>query len=355
MTTLLTITIALLCQGGPPPTQPEVDGAIDRGAAWLMSYVKRGLPGEVSVNSGKGLRYDSLVLYTLVHAGVDREDRSFQDLVRSVANRKITRTYTAACVAVALNALSSSKYRSKIYQCAQFLVDNQCQNGQWDYGRPFDIPTIPVEKGGVTRSKIRVGTTSKLKPTLHGDNSNSQYAALGLYACWQAGFEFDRKFLTRAINWWEGSQRGDGSWNYCENGRNEAAIAGFGAMTAGGGASLIMLRKVRGGSGRSSTAKKAIAWLGAKFSVSDHPAAPPDRQRFHFYYLYALERLGDLSKTKKMGRHKWYDEGARWLLANQHQGGMWQGTQRGREISATCFAILFLERAMKVATGGRKR
>ena len=116
-----------------------------------------------------------------------------------------------------------------------------------------------------------------------------------------------------------------------------------------------LLRKVRGGSGRSSTAKKAIAWLGAKFSVSDHPAAPPDRQRFHFYYLYALERIGDLSKTKKMGRHKWYDEGARWLLANQHQSGMWQGTQRGREISATCFAILFLERAMKVATGGRKR
>ena len=214
---------------------------------------------------------------------------------------------------------------------------------------------IPVEKGGVTRSKIKVTTTAKFPRALHGDNSNSQYAALGLYACWQAGFEFDKKFLTRAINWWEGSQRGDGSWNYCDKGRNEPAMAGFGAMTAGGGSSLIMLRKVRGGSGRSSTAKKAMAWLGAKFSVSEHPAAPQDRQRFHYYYLYALERLGDLSKTKKMGRYNWYDEGARWLLANQHQSGMWQGTQRGREIPETCFAILFLERAMKVATGDRKK
>ncbi len=355
MNVLFVLTLTLLAQREPPPTQPEVDAAIERGSAWLMSYVKRGLPAEVSINSGKGLRYDSLVLYTLIHAGVDREEQAFQDLVRRVASRKITRTYTAACVAVALNALSPSKYRSKIYECAQFLVENQCLNGQWDYGRPVDLLSLPEEDGERTKSKIRVPTASKLKQSLHGDNSNAQYAALGIYACWQAGFQFDKKFLTRAINWWEGSQRGDGSWNYCENGRNEASIAGFGAMTAGGGSSLIMLRKARGGSGRSSTARKAMAWLGAKFSVSDHPGAPQDRQRFHFYYLYALERLGDLSKTKKMGRHDWYAEGARWLLANQKEGGIWQGTQRGREIPETCFAILFLERAMKVATGSRKK
>ena len=40
---------------------------------------------------------------------------------------------------------------------------------------------------------------------------------------------------------------------------------------------------------------------------------------------------------------------------NQKEGGIWQGTQRGREIPETCFAILFLERAMKVATGSRKK
>ncbi len=352
----VSFVLALLCAQDLPPKQEDVDAAIEKGANWLLAKAGEGIPSDVSINAGLGLSYHGLVLYALNHAGVDRDHPGYRRLVEQVAATKITRTYTAACTAMALRAHDPTRYKEKIHECAQFLVDNQCENGQWNYGEAYEIPKMPkVGDSGSTRVRLRVTRSKKRTTPIQkvGDNSNSQYAALGLHASWMAGLDIEEEVVKRAIQWWEDSQLEDGSWHYAEKGEIKPKEPGFGSMTAGGGSSIVLLRRIRGHT-TYGKAQKAMSWLGAHFTVSENPNAPEDRKRFHFYYLYALERLGDLYPSEKMGKHLWYAEGANWLVKNQ-KGGMWQWPQGGMEIPDTCFAILFLRRASKVATGGTNK
>ena len=129
-------------------------------------------------------------------------------------------------------------------------------------------------------------------------------------------------------------------------------------MTTGGASSVVMLRRMLGKHGKNPSVQKAAAWLNKYWSVVKNPRGPEDRVRFHFYYLYALERMGDMAQMPKMGSHLWYAEGANWLLSKQ-KGGSWIGKSSMMPIADTCFAILFLTRSTPklrtpVITGGKK-
>src|SRR6185436_20157875 len=123
-------------------------------------------------------------------------------------SRKMESTYCVALEAMCLEELDRVKYQGWIARCAQFLLDNQCKNGQWSYGGPSQfVDDIPTTVGGrkdvaTSGSKVKVdparATTTRQKPKVlrhlpvvkrrdgpeAGDNSNSQYAALGLRACY---------------------------------------------------------------------------------------------------------------------------------------------------------------------------
>jgi hypothetical protein len=61
------------------------------------------------------------------------------------------------------------------------------------------------------------------------------------------------------------------------------------------------------------------------------------------YYLDAVERLGILTGTEKIGNREWYPEGSKMLLETQRPDGSWK---LGENLYYdTCFAILFLRRA----------
>ena len=71
-------------------------------------------------------------------------------------------TYDVSLQAMILEEIDRVKYQARIAQCAQFLVDNQCPNGQWSYGEPDpfakDTPT-----GGRQRTSFQsiVSTRSR--------------------------------------------------------------------------------------------------------------------------------------------------------------------------------------------------
>jgi hypothetical protein len=113
--------------------------------------------------------------------------------------------------------------------------------------------------------------------------------------------------------------------------------------------------------------RQGLEWLGARIAPDQ-----PD-SRWHYYYLYALERLGTFSGLSEIGGVDWYREGAAFLLENQLEDGGWAiersgsppargrrgGDGRGRRGSGssdavfpdrgepvtTAFALLFLARA----------
>lgn len=334
----------------------EIDQALQRALGWLKSVPPK--PG------GAANRMDDtneLVLYTLLHGGLAAGDPAIAEHLQRVVDRDPDRVYNAALAAMALAKLDRAGYQWKLVQEAQFLLDNQCENGQWAYGVPVDPVRIPGEwmtvKGGPYGAKYPPGYRPGAKTTTSGrrivvmqrgrvskigDNSNAQYAALGLRACAEADLVLDARCLQDALKWWESDQNKDGSWGY-SRGEDDAGRA---TMTAGGIGSLVIFKWMAHKPwAEDPRIKKGMDWLDAN--------AKGKLPKWHVYYLYGLERIGMLYGTDKIGSRDWYDEGAKWLVEHQAKDGSW-----GRSVPDTCFAVLFLRRATAplpgVATpGGR--
>lgn len=348
-------------QESPGLDQARIDGAIKRGAGFLLEAAK-GLPSQEAWH-GEQARADydpdELILYTLIRAGVDRSEASFQKLLERALGDPPTRTYRVSLAAMALQELGDEAYVPRILECAHFLVDNQCENGQWSYGEPAPLPKAavtsgaaspapaapavqgPPSKGSGAKPRKRVPVARRRKGPPTGDNSNSQYAALGLRACLEAGCDVPLDVLTRARDGWERTQSADGGWSYGE--------PCTGSMTAGAVGALAIYRFLLREPVKNDPAiARGIQWLGRRFTVTENPGDPPQAWDRQHYYLYALERVGMLVGLDRFGSHDWYAQGARHLLERQGAGGDWSvGKPAHQKIVDTCYAILFLRRATK--------
>jgi hypothetical protein len=137
-----------------------------------------------------------------------------------------------------------------------------------------------------------------------------------------------------------------------KTGSGDNMTASTGSMTCVGIASLaIALSELRGRGAlsgmlrkKSQTAMKdGLAWLDLHFTVQENPKRP-DR-RWHFYYLYGIERAAVLTSQRSIGKHDWYREGAEYLIANQSGDGSWDDAKCPGVLNNTCFALLFLTKA----------
>jgi hypothetical protein len=354
-------SLLLLLAGAqePPKKTAKVDQtvinqAVEKGATYLTDLVKSGLPG-VSYNRDSELRYEEMVLYTLLHAGTAPHEPAFKKLVSHCETTPLTRTYRVAFLAMCLQAVNPSRNRERLMLCARYLVDQQCRNGQWGYGMnmaPAPAGTATPAGQSPASGAGKTSTTLEVKKTnpgmAAGDNSNTQYAILGLRACAAAGIAIDPAVFRASLDWWEKSQLPDGSWNYGAYGVVDPNQPGYGSMTAGAVGSIVILQQLLKQSARGHKGVKAgMEWLKKNYSIDQHPGYKgPDH--FQFYYLYALERAGMLYGTETFGAHEWYAEGADWLLKAQGSGS-WPGSDPAPDatIANTCFAILFLQRAVK--------
>jgi hypothetical protein len=384
----------------PKVDQQKVDEAIKKGCAILamggggfgfgtFTHGKRNQPDAVQC-------YGELVLLTLLHSGYyDENSPELQGLIGFLVERPITSTYTASLGAMAFQKLNAKKYQARIAQYAQFLCDNQAENGQWDYGEPGKVEekvptTAPKAKpqdvatagnaGGATPGassapagpKKEVGKTAAL-PKIpirkkrpgppNGDNSNSQYAALGLRACLDAGIDVDPRVLTLAKKWWTTCQNSDGGWGYNDSGgmggeENPESVSNtsYGSMTVGAVGALCIYDYYLGLQYKNDgNVIRGLEWLAKNYDVTKNPKK---NQFAYLYYLYGLERVGMLYGTEKIGPNEWYPDGANHLLSTQLPGGGWSPPEKipGGLTTATCFAILFLRRGTPplkaVATGG---
>ncbi len=358
---LLSLPVAAQ-QKNPPGTkvdEAKVDAAIRKGVEWLKQRGDFGDPND------RGCTRE-LALLTLVHAGVTRRDPFFSDQLQKMLPVDPRWTYRTALRAMTLEEVDRVKYQPEIHKCAQFLVDNQRANGQWSYGDPTtfpqEVPKPPPEVatggGGVkvydetdaagrrVKPQVRLRVPVKKNKNLDGggDNSNSQYAALGLRACHDAGIILPKDVVERAQQWWRSQQHdaepgagayGGAGWGYGGKARDP-----YGSMTAGAVGSLSICDYILGENWKLDKAlQKGVAWLGANFEVDKNPKKGA---AWHYYYLYGVERAGMLFETENLGKREWYPEGAEFLLGAQKADGSWGGG-----IIDTCFAILFLRRATR--------
>ncbi len=350
----MTILLALLAATSQVD-QARIDEAIRKGVDYLKTADS---PGHLMIAHA-----DELILYTFVVAGVPPGDARFQKLLQRVLGEEPTHTYRVVLQAMLLEELDRVKYQERIALCAQFLVDNQCLNGQWSYGEPTKtVRDTGVASGGAARGLRRIVIRPQRSGPPEGDNSNSQYAALGLRACHDAGIVLPESTIHRADRWWTSTIQGDR-----KAGRGAIASGGdtpqgwgyrkgedpYNAMSAGGVGCLVIYDYLQKRDWKKNPqARNGMAWLASNYWLSGPP--PGATPFWYYYYLYGVERVGMLFGTPVLGTKDWYFDGAAWLLAQQAADGSWDQNRLYANPSTrpydTCFAILFLKKATRALT-----
>src|SRR4030095_16904158 len=121
--------------------QVKVSQAIQAGVEFLKKTPSPGSHHEMA-------NTDELVLLTLIEARVPDNDPAIQKLLPGILAAPLERTYKVVLQAMALEELDRVKYQDRIWQCAQYLVDNQAPSGQWGYGQPTDaVKNVPTGGG----------------------------------------------------------------------------------------------------------------------------------------------------------------------------------------------------------------
>ena len=146
-------------QDAPVIDPKRVDAAIRKGVAYLQNS---GVVNPSDANK----ETPELILWTFVHAGVPQSDPGFRDLFKTMVEGSLERTYKVALQAMILEEIDRVAYQARIWQCGQFLIDNQCASGQWSYGEEtpavgnMPAPTKPAAKSKRTATK----PAAKAKP-----------------------------------------------------------------------------------------------------------------------------------------------------------------------------------------------
>ncbi|MHC4934274.1 MAG: prenyltransferase/squalene oxidase repeat-containing protein [Planctomycetota bacterium] len=220
--------------------------------------------------------------------------------------------YGLSLVAMALSRMDPKLYRVQIQACASALARGQLPNGRWTY---------------------YVSGTDRRPGDPNGDNSNTQYAILGLRAARRVGAK-------------------DRSW------RRHLSMT-----SAGVGSLAICLEGLHGGAKASEiiakdhAMRRGLASLG--FLLLRRKVKGYGDEELYVYY--GVERAGVLTQVRAFEEFDWYAEGVKRLLASQTDDGSWgtpgaSGIAKGRGYGPavdTCYALLFLKRA--TATVGPPR
>ncbi|QDU86663.1 hypothetical protein Pla175_00130 [Pirellulimonas nuda] len=313
--TLVALLLALL----PGPTraaEPPLD------AATVLSTIDRGVAYLKQAQSSKG-RWDELPTYAggttalctlaLLDAGVEPSDPVITKALAYLRTLEPEKTYVTALQTMVLATADPDRDRILIQRNVEWLEANQIKEGDksgaWSY------------------------------PGASGDNSNAQFALLGLYEAQRVGAVVQDDTWRRALDYWRRTQNPDGSWGYLPGwpGSGSMTCAGIGAVEIASAAIDEGDARVVGGvvqccvpHERNDSIDRAVAWLSTQFSVRRNPGPAGMGQQFHLYYLYGVERAGRLTANRFFGDHDWYREGTGYLvdaqdpLSHYWVGGMHQ-------------------------------
>ncbi|MEE8104062.1 MAG: hypothetical protein V3T86_00850 [Planctomycetota bacterium] len=187
----------------------------------------------------------------------------------------------------------------------------------------------------------------------NADSSATQFVLLGLRSASQAGYPVPVSVWSKALKGLR-TFKADGGFAYRKGQKPSDG------MTAANLASMLICKEQIELAGQTApgwvdgAVKNGLEWLGTRFDVARNEG-PHEGGRYHYYYLYTIERLADMLGKKEIGGKDWYVRGAKLLLANQDASGAFAdpSCMNPKDTLGTCFALLFLKRATPpVSTGG---
>jgi hypothetical protein len=314
-------------QAKKEPLVHQVKASIERGVRYLKNAQENGggwERGNFDPNTRGG--WTALAVLALLSAGVSADDPATARGLAYLRGLNPTWTYVRALQTMALVEAGKPQDRRRIEDNVQWLIDARVlRDGQllgWTYG-----------KGA----------------SAGADNSNSQYAVLGLWAGRQGGANVHRAIWEGIRDYYLRTQLDDGTWIYTPR-ENKSQVtmtpAGLCGLLIAGmelnvGREKLQPDGTASGCGvydETKAAAKALRWIGSRFTLEGSGRT--------FYNLYGLERTGRLTGQRFLGGHDWYREGCDFLVRRQHADGSWweQGRVDSLPVVSTSFALLFLSK-----------
>ena len=291
-------------------------------------------PSQLKITMSNPGGKTALTLLALLTAGQDAKDPTVALGLTYLRKIPPDKTYLTALQLLTFAEAGQVEDRQRMSHCVKRLLD-----------------------GRVYRGTEFIGWGYPLKPNGSSDNSNTQYAVLGLWVARQAGIDVPDAVFKQIRDYYTAYQSPAGSWSYRTPGRAmEIPIDGRTAtMTTAGlcglliaGMELNVRRETLQLDGTATNCgkyddnppvQKALGWVGTNFT--------PQIEHGTFYHLYGLERAGRLSGLRYFGNHDWYREGCQFLVNAQRGDGSWSiagaGFDNWPEVS-TSFALLFLSK-----------
>jgi hypothetical protein len=419
MRTALALSLAGMCllacvtptRADPKPLteeeQTKVDAAIDKGVAFLKKVqTKQGDFGwkMYSINLHQAGQC-ALPAYALLESGVPADDPVIQKAAAFLRPAILINkdTYDLSLAILFFDRLGDPKDKKLIQMCALRLIAGQHRTGGWAYRCPIltdkdalDLLSGLAElnkrrKGGArTRSKALEGLEVPLglqaltvfqeakhlpwqepaitprtfadaqsQVALDGrtDNSNTQFALLGLWAARrhdvavEPALEISVERFERFHVYPAGSWMYDMDKDFGPPSRNSMTCVGLIALAIGRGLQLPT-------PGSAAEGEKDVHVLRGLAALSRQIGKPKgDMQKRaelqELYFLWSLERAAMLFNLPDIGGKDWYRWGAEGLVTNQKKDGWWPDVpleKRGTRLAykatlCTSFALLFLKRS----------
>ncbi len=326
------------------PLADQVRKSIDRGVQFLRTQQHRERDNwEITVEStayagGYPGGWTSLALLALLNAGVPPDDPLIQRGLVYLRTVEPKQTYVVGLQTMVFALADQDIDRPALRNNVKWLIDTRKMEGGrllgWGYPDRGDRP----------------------------DNSNTQYALLGLYEAHRAGVKIEPEVWRSIREFYTNTQKSDGSWGYDPHGRKSSltmTTAGLcGLLIAGmelneGREKFLANGSVENcgnyGDEENRPVRKALDWVGEHFpsakDIGTYPHSDVLLASPTYYSLYGIERAGRLSGQRFFGKHDWYRVGCEFLVNNQQGDGSWKGASAdGDPILATSFALLFLSR-----------
>jgi hypothetical protein len=314
----------------PRRANQTIDRAIDRGVAHLRQDWCDPLAYQ---------NYLGLLGLTLLECGVPRNDPAVQriaDLVRT--QRDIELTYELSLAIVFLDRLGDPNDDDLIRTFALRLLEGQTGSGPWGYTCVRQQTTPPAG-----RNSLGLPTGWQQTPF---DNSNTQFAVLGLWVAQRHGVSV-RKALRLTAQYFRKWQKVDGSWAYQPNtdwykhSMTCAALFCLAAERSDSPGYVRPSQPMPTSIGTDRTILMGLYFLGTSFDAITKGGAIDAWSTL--YFLWSLERVAAIYGLEKIGRQEWYPWTAEHVVRLQQDNGSWSDSGPGPV--STCFALLILRRS----------
>jgi len=327
----LLFTAPVAAQPKNEPLVDQVKTAIERGVSRMRQIQRNDGSWEIAQELiGRAGGQSTMAMLALLNCGVPTDDPMMANGLRYLRGLQPDTVYVRALQTMVFAEAGLVEDKERITANVKWLMD------------------ASVKKDGL----LQGWSYHKAGPTLTTDNSNTQYAILGLYAGHTAGAAIPKDTWEAIRAFYIRTQLDDGGWIYRPDLTKGASIT----MTVAGLCGLIMTdlalvndveldatgRPKKCREQRDSAAlAEGLNWLGRPGQFYLVP-----QEGRTLYNMYGIERAGRLSGMRFLAGRDWYREGCQFLVRNQMQDGSWslRTAYDQWEVVSTSFALLFLSK-----------